>query len=241
MIFIGLDVSKISTAMCIEKNDTIKFFSYSTKKDNNIWVKNTEDFINYRNITYKYTEEKDYSKSQILKLLEFDETTNLIINDIIDNVGILDSIRIGIEGYSYSSNVGPLIDIVEFTTLLKHKLLHKLNKYSNVQILSPLTVKTECCRMTYEPRKELQGKRVIKEIIHLENNNGKQATKFDKWDMFHAFLDCDEIKCKLKTWCKEYEEKITKNKDVPKPLDDIIDACWLMEVEKYYSKKGEIK
>lgn len=232
MIFIGLDVSKISTAMCIEKNNNIIFFSYSTKKDNNIWIKNTEEFINYRYITYKYTEEKDYSKSQILKLLEFDETTNLIINDIIDNVGIIDSIRIGIEGYSYSSNVGPLIDIVEFTTLLKHKLLHKLNKYSNVQILSPLTIKTECCRMTYNPRKEIKGKKIIKEIIHLENNNGKQATKFDKWDMFHAFLDNINIKCHLKTWCQENEEKITKNKEVPKPLDDIIDSQWIKEIIK---------
>ena len=38
MIFIGLDVSKISTAMCLEKNNNIKLFNYSTKKDNNIWV-----------------------------------------------------------------------------------------------------------------------------------------------------------------------------------------------------------
>jgi len=232
MIFIGLDVSKISTAMCLEKNNNIKLFNYSTKKDNNIWIKNTEHLINYRNIIYKYTEEKDYSKSQILKLIEFDETTNLIINDIIDNVDILDSIRIGIEGFSYNSSVGPLIDIVEFTTLLKHKLLHKLNKYSNVQILSPLTVKTECCRMTYEPRKELQGKRIIKEIIHLENKEGKQAIKFDKWDMFNAFLDCNEIKCDLKTWCEENKDKITKNKELPKPLDDVIDSYWIKEINK---------
>lgn len=232
MIFIGLDVSKISTAMCLEKNNNIKLFNYSTKKDNNIWVKNTEHLINYRNITYDYQKEKDYSNSQILKLKEFDTTTDLIINDIIDNAGILDSIRIGIEGYSYGSNAGPLIDIVEFTALLKYKLLHKLNKYTDIQIISPLTVKSECCKMTYEPRIELKGKKKIQEIIHLENKEGKQATKFDKWDMFHAFLDNKNINCDLKIWCQEYEEKITKNKEVPKPLDDIIDSYWIKEIIK---------
>lgn len=232
MIFIGLDVSKISTAMCLEKNNNIKLFNYSTKKDNNIWVKNTEHLINYRNITYDYQKEKDYSNSQILKLKEFDTTTDLIINDIIDNAGILDSIRIGIEGYSYGSNAGPLIDIVEFTALLKYKLLHKLNKYTDIQIISPLTVKSECCKMTYEPRIELKGKKKIQEIIHLENKEGKQATKFDKWDMFHAFLDNKNINCDLKIWCQEYEEKITKNKEVPKPLDDIIDSYWIKEINK---------
>lgn len=232
MIFIGLDVSKISTAMCLEKNNNIKLFNYSTKKDNNVWIKNTEHLINYRNIKYNYIKEKDYSNSQILKLKEFDTTTDLIINDIIDNVGILDSIRIGIEGYSYGSNAGPLIDIVEFTALLKYKLLHKLNKYTDIQIISPLTVKSECCKMTYEPRIELKGKKKIQEIIHLENKEGKQATKFDKWDMFHAFLDNKNINCDLKIWCQEYEEKITKNKEVPKPLDDIIDSYWIKEINK---------
>ena len=153
------------------------------------------------------------------------------MNDIFNNIDILDSVKIAIEGYSYNSKKGPIIDIVEFTTILKHKLMNKLNQYSNVQIVSPLTLKTECCKMIYKPRIEQVGKRVIKNIIHLENNKGKQATKFDKWDMFYAFIDSN-IKLDLKNWCKEYEKEITKNKDVPKPLDDIIDAIFLKEMIK---------
>ena len=125
MIFIGLDVSKISTALCIEKNNEIKLYSYTTQKENNKWVKATKAFINYNNIIYKYDEEKDYSKSELLKIAEFDEITDLIINDILDNIDILDSTRIGIEGYSYSSKRGPIIDIVEFTSILKQKLIKK--------------------------------------------------------------------------------------------------------------------
>ena len=38
----------------------------------------------------------------------------------------------------------------------------------------------------------------------------------------------------LKDWCINYKEEITKNKEVPKPLDDIIDAIFLKEMIKYY-------
>jgi len=233
MIFIGLDVSKISTALCIENDNVISLFSYTTKKDNNIWIKNTKDFINYRNITYNYGEEKDYSKSEILKLDEFDKITDLIINDIFDNVKNSDQAKIGIEGYSYGSK-GPIFDLIEFTTILKHKLLKKMNMYSNIQIISPLTLKTECCKMVYTPRIEMKGVRVIKQVLHYENDKGKEATKFDKWDMFHAYIKSD-INMKLKDWCIENYESITKVKEVFKPLDDCIDSIILMKVIKKYN------
>lgn len=238
MIFIGIDISKISTALCIEKDNNNIFYSYSTKKSNNIWVKNTEKYINYRNINYDYNKENDYSKSEILKIKQFDNVSNLIINDILDNINILDNIQIGIEGYSYNSKRGPIIDIVEFSTLLKHKLLKIMNKYSNIQIISPLTLKTETCKLVYKPRIEITGKRIIKEELHLENYKGIQATKFDKWDMFNALIESD-INIELKDWCIENKEKITKNKELPKPLDDIIDSLWVKEVIKTYNKKTE--
>jgi len=236
MIFIGLDVSKISTALCIEKNNKIKLYNYTTKKDNNIWVKDTSPFIEYRHITYNYSNEKDYSKSEMIKLNEFDQITDLIITDIFDNIKVLDSVRIGIEGYAYKAN-GPVFDLIEYTTFLKYKLMNKMGKFSTIQIISPLTLKSECCRMTYKPRIELVGKRVIKEVLHYENTKGVQSNKFDKWDMFHALIDGD-INMELKEWCKEYKEHITKNKDVPKPLDDAIDSIFIVEMlKKQYFQK----
>ena len=238
MIFIGLDVSKISTALCIEKDDIVKLYSYTTKKANNIWVKDTNDFINYRHIEYKYKEEIDYSKSEIIKITEFDAISDLIINDIFENIKILDSVSIGFEGYSYNS-VGPIFDIIEFTTILKHKLLNKLNKikYSDILIVSPLTLKMECCKMVYKPRIETKGKKIIKQIIHHENNKGKNATNFDKWDMFHALIESN-INMKLKDWCEEYITEITKGKEVPKPLDDAIDSVFIVEIlKKQYLQK----
>jgi len=236
MIFIGLDVSKISTALCIEKNGITKLFSYSTQKDNNIWVKDTNSIINYRHIKYSYLDEDDYSKSEILKLQNFDEVTDLIINDIFNNVGILDSIRIGIEGFSYNSK-GPIFDLIEFTTLLKYKLLHRINKYGEIQIFSPITLKMEACKMAYKPRIETKGKKVIKEIIHNENDEGKNAKDFDKWDMLYALIKSD-VKLELKDWCVENMEKISKIKKVPKPIDDEIDAIFLSQIiKKQYNQR----
>lgn len=238
MVFIGLDVSKISTALCIEKNNITKLYSYTTQKENNTWVKNTIHNIIYRNITYKYIENKDYSESELSKLQEFDEITNLIINDIFDNIKLLDSVRIGIEGYSYNST-GPIFDLIEFTTLLKHKLLNKKNKYTDIQIIAPITLKNDCCKIVYKPRIEKKGKKIIKEITHYENDEGKPANKFDKWDMFKAFIDSN-IKSEMKDWCKEYEDEIKKNKKLPKPIDDIIDAIWLKEIikQKYFNQNN---
>jgi hypothetical protein len=238
MIFIGLDVSKVSTALCIEKGNNIILYNYSTKKDNNIWVKETKDFIIYRHIQHKYGEEKDYSKSEILKLNEFDIITDLIITDIFDNINSNDEVKINIEGYSYRST-GPIFDIIEFTTILKHKLIKMMSEYTLIEIVAPLTLKKKTCKMIYEPRIELKGKRVIKEILHYENNNGKEATKFDKWDMFYAFLESD-INMTIKDWCisnytmitKDNEIGNTKVREVPKPLDDIIDAIFLKEIAK---------
>jgi hypothetical protein len=234
MIFIGLDVSKISTALCIEKDDQLELYSYTTKKANNIWIKNTSDYINYRFISYNYTNESDYSKSELLKLDEFNSITDLIINDIYNNI-TNDKIKIGIEGYSYNSK-GPIFDLIEFTTILKYKIINLLKNYSSIEIISPLTLKSECCKMVYQPRIEYKGKKIIKQILHYENNKGKQATKFDKWDMFNAFIDSD-LNMNLKEWCKEHEKEINKGKEVPKPLDDLVDAIWLKEIKK----QGEIK
>jgi hypothetical protein len=58
MIFIGLDVSKNSTALCIENNNIVKLYSYTSSKANNIWVKKTKEYINYNHITYNYSDEK---------------------------------------------------------------------------------------------------------------------------------------------------------------------------------------
>ena len=237
MISIGLDISKVSTALCIKKKGKILLYSYTTEKSNNIWVRETSDFINYRNINYSYLQETIYSKKEIFKLKEFNDITTLIFNDIVNNVDILDSVKISIEGFSYKSN-GPIIDIVEFSTMLKYKLMTLLKGYVDIEIKSPLTLKTEACKLVYQPRIEKKGKRVIKEILHYENTSGKQATKFDKRGMMICFLDSD-IDLDLKEYLLANKDEIMKLKKIPKPFDDMVDSIFLMELNDKNKNHGK--
>ena len=69
MNYIGIDISKISTGLCIEANGQTHLFNYTTKDLNYKWIKATSDSINFRHI--KYEECDVYSESEILKLKQF--------------------------------------------------------------------------------------------------------------------------------------------------------------------------
>lgn len=231
MIYIGIDISKISTALCIEKNNKTFLYSYTTKKPNNIWIKDTSDYINYRFIEYNYKDIDDYSEREMMKLDNFENVSNLIINDIFDNINILDNIYIGIEGFSFNSNAGPIIDLVELTTLIKHKIKRNIKGMINISIVSPLTLKSITCDIVYGHKYITKGKRVIKKIKVIQGPNGKKGKDFDKKDMFNALIDSN-LEIPLKTHLNENKEIFLKNKELPKPMDDIVDSIMLCQIVK---------
>jgi len=231
MIYIGIDISKISTAMCIERNDKVFLYNYTTTKPNNIWVNDTSEFINYRYLKYDYKTTKDYSEREMKKFDEFEEVSDIIVNDIFDNVNILDSISIAIEGFSYNSAVGPIIDLVELSTLIKHKIKTKVKGMVTIKIISPLTLKSVSCENVYWAQYIEKGVRVIKKIKVIKGPDGKLGKDFDKKDMFNMFL-ASKLNMPLKEHFDFYQEKILKNKLLPKPLDDVIDSIFLKEILK---------
>ena len=231
MTYIGIDISKNSTALCIERNNKTILFSYTTQKPNNIWIKDTSDFIFYRFVKYDYKTIKDYSEREMKKFDDFEKVSDLIINDIFDNVKILDSISIAIEGFSFSSAAGPIIDLVELSTLIKHKIKSRVQGMVKIKIVAPLSLKVFSCELVYEPIYITKGKRVIKKIKVVQDLNGKLGKNFDKKDMFEALL-FSEISLDLIEHLKENKEAFLKNKELPKPIDDIIDSCFLKELIK---------
>lgn len=231
MTHIGIDISKISTALCIERNGKTQLFNYTTKKSNNIWIKDTSDFINYRFIQYDYKDIKDYSEKEMKKFDEFEKVSDLIINDIFDNIKILDSVNIAIEGFSFSSAAGPIIDLVELSTLIKHKIKSKVQGMVKIQIVAPLSLKTFSCELVYKPIWITKGKRVIKKIKVIQDPNGKLGKDFDKKDMFEALLNSN-IQLDLIEHLRDNKEAFIKNKELPKPIDDIIDSIFLKEAIK---------
>lgn len=233
MIYVGIDISKISTALCIERNSITKLYSYTTTKPNNIWVSDTSDFINYRFISYEYQNETDYSKKEMHKLDEFESVSDMILNDIFDNIRLLETIVIGIEGFSFNSNAGPIIDLVELSTLIKHKLKTKLQGIKEIRIISPLTLKTKTCEMVYGETIIQKGKRKIKDVKIIQNPDGKLGKNFDKKDMFISYIESD-INMDFKMHLKDNREVFLKNKELPKPIDDVIDSLFIKEVIKRF-------
>lgn len=218
MIYIGLDISVNSTAMCVF-NGEYNFFNYTSKKPNYTWIKRTSDIMKYRFIDLKYKDVNDFSDTLIQKIKDYDYYSDLIIKDI-KSIG--DEFVIGIEGYNYGlKTTDSIIDISELSSIIKMKLLKNFPK-SKFIILPPKTVKIESCRMVY---RLIDGKKIVR------NNTGVAGGSFDKHDMLNAFVDSD-MENKLKDFLTENKEVLLNMKKIPTPLDDVVDSVFIMEIVK---------
>lgn len=131
------------------------------------------------------------------------------------------------EGYSYSST-GDIIDLVTFSTLLRTKLL---NVTDDLKIVSPRTLKSETCKLVYEPK----NIGIKKPKLEYRNKNGVPGGSFTKIDMCQALIDY-EINDPYCNMIKENSTDILSNKTIKKPLEDCNDAYLLYIL----LKKGKI-
>jgi len=211
MIILGIDPSLNSTALTIYKDGKYSFYNYTNNKPNYKWIKEVNDCVNFK--FHEYTDNDDFSESEVAKLTIYDEVTNKIIQDIIDFIQDEDA-KIFIEGYSYSSAQGRLIDLVTFSTLLRFKLIHR----SNVQlhVIPPSTLKKSISDMVYVKDKKGVSR----------DDNGKAGGSFDKKDMMVALLKL-EIDEPYTNYLKLRQEDLLKPKNISKPFDDINDSLLL--------------
>lgn len=255
-IYVGLDFSLKSPAICIYNNGHYKWISHCSKvKSPKKEVLIQEEVAALNDVHMEYQGDlprgKDYSSNDYFDMLNYITHANKIIEMILNAFTSEDlnnsSFHFAFEGYSFNSftRSDNIIDIVAATTIMKDRIL-SLGLTSNitVDILSPASLK------------QFAG-----------------YAKFDKIDMFDVFTgQYDNITVK---WAeaiqKDYEKKVAKNKKsvftldyhddglagqfytyclnhiinrdvkkpkVPKPIDDMIDAyfvcCWLRE--KFESK-----
>ena len=147
---VAIDPSLISTGMVVSYKDTFKMFNYCRessvfgKKGITKWFKMAEQFIEYKFIEYR--EFEDYSDGEMTKLKDYDRITDNIISDILESIDLSKPTKIGIEGYSFSSTAGDIIDLVTFSTLLRKKLFDRISE--DIFVLSPSTLKLESCKLT---------------------------------------------------------------------------------------------
>jgi len=232
MNYIGIDTSLSSTGVYIKTQNGDFYYNYKNSPKLSKWHK-TLSYMTYKD--YSIPEIDNYSDLEIVKLIKYNEITDMIVNDILTHCKPEECIILT-EGYSYSSsNTSSLIDLIGYATLLRTKLL----KYSfnDFIIKSPSTLKMETCKYTYKPiEKSIGGKNPRIEYIY-KSDIGIPGGRFHKPDMLKAIFDNVNIDIQLKTSLSYHKEELLKMKAIPKPIDDIVDAIWLVYTEIFKSKK----
>ncbi len=223
---IGIDPSLISTAVVING----KMFNYCRESDAanksglSKWFKMCEQLMTLRYISYRKFEE--YSEGELIKLKDYDKVSDMIINDIKLNIDINKETIIGIEGYSYSSDAGAIIDLVTFSTLLRKKLFDHVSE--NITIFSPSTLKLESCKMTY-PVKDI-GKKKPK--LEWRNYEGMAGGKFTKREMYLSITDNSILNDDWHKHLINTKSEMFEGKSIKKPYEDMNDAYLLYNILK---------
>lgn len=229
---VAIDPSLISTGLIISNGESFKIFNYCRENDASgktgmkKWFKMAEPFIEYRYISYR--EFSDYSEGELIKLKDYDIITDIIIDDILENINLDNETIVGIEGYSFSSTAGDIIDLVTFSSLLRKKLFDRISE--DIIVLSPSTLKLESCKLTYKPiEKVIGGKNPRTEYIY-KNNWGISGGSFKKPDMFKAIVENEDLVDFWASHCKLVKDEILGVKNLPKPYEDCNDAYLIYKI-----------
>lgn len=228
MNIVAIDPSLISTALVVSSGDNFKIYNYCNeskvygKTGMSKWFKLAEQYVTYRFVNYRSF--KDYSEGELTKLKDYDRITDMIIQDIKDNIDNTQPTKIGIEGYSFSSNAGAIIDLVTFSTLLRKKLFDQISQ--NIIVLSPSTLKLESCKLAYKPIDI--GKKKPKLIY--KNNEGIKGGSFTKREMFLSIIENNKLDDKWSNHCKSIKSEILENKVINKPYEDINDSFLIFKI-----------
>jgi hypothetical protein len=232
MNLIGIDPSLVSTAVCVNG----KLFNYCREKDALgkkgmfKWYKLADELVNYRYIEYQNY--KNYMNGEIIKLVDYDKVTDQIISDIKENIDTSLKTLVGIEGFSYSSSAGDIIDLVTFSTLLRKKIYDQIT--TDILVVSPSTLKLESCKLTYPPIDV--GKRKPK--LKWMNNEGIAGGHFTKREMFLTIVENDNLNDDWSRHCKIVKGDLLEGKKIPKPYEDLNDAALLFLFLKENRRNG---
>ena len=223
---IAIDPSLICTAMVVNDKkfayvgDHVMFTERGKTKQ---WFTKIEDIVVFKCYNMVYLE-KTHTTLEIKKLSQFILICTNIVDDIESVIGTLGADSyVAIEGYSYSSGAGPLIDLVTFGSILRITLINRGLPYSNLLIAPPTDLKQKAASMVYDPIKK--GK-----DIKYRNHSGVAGGSFNKAEMMQCLLDdpllaVDEWVDRL----RYHENDLFKTKAIAKPFEDINDAKLLYE------------
>jgi len=232
MNIIGIDSSKTSTAMAIKVKDKQFLFNYTTKKENYKWIKNTSDYVKYHFFDYKINNDDTYSEQEVKKLITYSYISNEILKDILEIIDKKEETIIRIEGYSFSSSAGDIIDLVGIGQSIRIKVVENIPNPKNIEIIAPKRLKTLCCEYAYgKPKQAVSEKtgKPLKKWIPSSNNEGIKGGDFTKHEMLKAIKE-SKLNCPLFKFYKDYYDDIYNLKSIVKPIEDLNDAIWLINI-----------
>jgi hypothetical protein len=225
--YIGIDTSLSSTGLYIcLKDGSEHYYNYRNTDKLTKWHK-ILDFINY--FDYQNIKLDNYSDTEIAKIIQYNKVTDQMVTDILKHC-IPQETKIITEGYSYSSsNTSSLIDLISYATLLRNKLIQL--DFNDFIIKSPSTLKLDCCKSTYIPiEKIIGGKKPRIELIY-RNDEGIAGGKFTKREMLKSIFDHPNVNVYIQKILDFHIVDLLKMKNIPKPIDDVVDAVWLAWTE----------
>lgn len=209
MTIISIDFSILYPGVCICKDfKTYKWLSVVNSKISKKHRKNLDDLtIEYPSIHINYTDTKREKNSQYhiterIKLVNYLEATDLLINLIKKEVDIKDDLLVSIEGISFGSKGNALVDISQATGIIKNKLVDQI-------------LLGDCDRFfVFSPGE-------LKNAIGCKGN----AKKIEVFNKFKEDPIIESVKTSdlYKVICKE--DWVTNSKDnIASPIVDMIDA-----------------
>lgn len=230
MIVIGIDISPTSTAVFIN-GTTQHLLNYSTQKPNNKYIKLLENFVQFYFIEYNKTEK--YSEKEILKAKVYYDISNQITNSLQSMLPNNADLHFVIEGHSYSSQAGHIIDVATITGMIKSNLF-RFFPSATLHLISPISLKLMVAELVYGCTIIEVGRRVIRQEKRINTNHlNTPPNKYQKTDMIMALHD---YKCNIPAIFDQFMIEnygmLSKLKSLPKPIDDLVDAFWLSETFK---------
>lgn len=215
MNFVTIDFSLNSPGICVFKNDKYHFIGYLKPKTGTKKEQQLQEELNMledTQISYQpdWTNNEAYSKSEMIKIQRHTQTAKDIIDMIIEITGNDSPFVIAFEGSSYGSSAGTnnIIDMAAGAAILKMEMMSRL-EVLEMMTIAPSTIKK-----------------------HAGKGNMK---KDELWVKFleNVLNDSALENSELFSYCKS---NIGPIKKVPKPLDDLVDAYFLLKYTQFIYK-----
>lgn len=212
MNFVTIDFSLNSPGICIFKDNKYNFIGYLKPKTGTKKEQKLQEELNILEDTQilqqpDWTNNEDYSKSEMIKIQRHTQTAKDIIDVIIEITGNDDSFIIAFEGTSFGSSSGTnnIIDMAAGAAILKMEMMSRLN------VIDMLTVAPSS----------------------IKKHAGSGRLKKDElWIKFlDNFLEDKYLKdSSLLSFCQSSIGIVSK---VPKPMDDLVDAYFLNHLSRF--------